>query len=162
MTLVSPSEQARQETGGPSRCEDLAAASRAAVADIKARIMALEALPVQLRRTGKEVRMVIDHPDPFAPPAKPDPALIKAIVKAHRFNKRPLHGGASKFADLAKSEKLHRSYYSQVLRLAYLAPDITTAILDGKQPSGLTATMLIEHPRLPLSWPEQRTALGFA
>jgi site-specific DNA recombinase len=116
---------------------------------------------VQLRRTGKEVRMVIDHTDPFAPPSKPDPALIKAIVKAHRFNETLLRGGVSKFADLAKTEKLHRSYYSQILRLAYLAPDITTAILDGRQPSGLTATVLIEHPALPLSWQEQRTALGF-
>jgi site-specific DNA recombinase len=118
--------------------------------------------PVQLRRAGKEVRMVIDHTDPFAPPLKPDPSLIKAVVNAHCFNENLLHGGAGKFADLAKSEKLHRSYYSQVLRLAYLAPDITTAILDGRQPPGLTATMLIEHPHLPLSWHEQRTALGFA
>jgi hypothetical protein len=84
----------------------------------------LLAHPVRLRRDGKEVRMVIDHIDPFAPPLKPDPSLIKAIVKAHRFNERLLHSGASKFADLAKSENLHRSYYSQVLRLAYLAPDI--------------------------------------
>ena len=105
--------------------------------------------------------MVIDHTEPFATPSKPDPALVKAIVKAHRFNNRLLSGGVSKFADLAKSEKLHRSYYSQVLRLAYLAPDITTAILDGQQPSGLTATMLIEHPALPLSWQEQRAVLGF-
>ena len=59
-------------------------------------------------------------------------------------------------------EKLNRSYYSQVLRLAYLAPDITIAILEGRQPSGLTATMLIEHPHLPLSWQAQRDALGFA
>jgi len=43
-----------------------------------------------------------------------------------------------------------------------LAPDITTAILEGGQPEGLTATMLIEHRRLPLSWQAQRTALGFA
>jgi hypothetical protein len=118
--------------------------------------------PVQLRRAGKEVRMVIDHTDPFAPPAKPDPSLIKAIVNAHRFNEQLLHSGAGKFADLAKTEKLHRSYYSQILRLAYLAPDITTAILEGRQPPSLTATMLIERPRLPLSWQEQRTALGFA
>jgi hypothetical protein len=54
-----------------------------------------------------------------------------------------------------------RSYYSQILRLAYLAPDITTAILEGRQPSGLTATMLVEHP-LPLSWQAQRAVLGFA
>jgi hypothetical protein len=32
--------------------------------------------PVHLRRAGKEVRMVIDHTDPFARPAKPDRALI--------------------------------------------------------------------------------------
>ena len=83
--------------------------------------------PMQLRRAGKEVRMVIDHTDPFAPAPKPDPALIKAIVKAHQFNERLLHGGATRFADLAKSAKLHRSYHSQVLRLAYLAPDITAA-----------------------------------
>jgi site-specific DNA recombinase len=77
--------------------------------------------PVQLRRAGKEVRMVIDHTDPFAPLVKPDPSLLKVIAKAHRFNEKLLRGGAAKFADLAKSEKLHRSYYSQILRLAYLA-----------------------------------------
>jgi site-specific DNA recombinase len=117
--------------------------------------------PVRLRRAGKEVRIVIDGSDPFAPSLKPDPSLIKAIVKAHRFNDRLLHGGVARFANLAKGESLHRSYYSQILRLAYLAPDITTAILEGRQPPGLTATMLIEHPHLPLSWQQQRTALGF-
>ena len=40
--------------------------------------------------------------------------------------------------------------------------DITAAILEGRQPEGLSATMLIEHPSLPLSWHEQRAALGFS
>lgn len=118
--------------------------------------------PVRLCRAGKEVRMVIDHTDPFAPPANPDSSLVKAIANAHRFNDKLLHGGAGKFAQLPKSEKLNRSCYSQVLRLAYLAPDIATAILEGRQPPGLTAMMLIEYPHLPLSWQEQRAALGFA
>jgi DNA invertase Pin-like site-specific DNA recombinase len=118
--------------------------------------------PVHLRRAGKEVRMVIGHHDPFAPLAKPDPSLIKAVVRAHRYHTLLIKHGSGKFADLAKREKLHRSYFSQVLRLAYLAPDITNAILEGRQPEGLTATTLIEHPHLPLSWPEQRSALGFA
>jgi site-specific DNA recombinase len=118
--------------------------------------------PVRLRRAGKEVRMVIDHIDPFAPTPKPDPSLIKAISRAHRFHDMLIKRNARRFADLAKSEKLHRSYFSQVLRLAYLAPDITAAILEGRQPEGLTATLLIGNPRLPLSWQEQRTALGFA
>ncbi len=34
-------------------------------------------------------------------------------------------------AMLVKSENLHRSYYSQVLRLAYLAPDITRSHSRG-------------------------------
>jgi site-specific DNA recombinase len=117
--------------------------------------------PVRLRRAGKEVRMVIEHTDPFAPPAKPDPALIRLVGRAHRFHARLLtHTG--KFGDLARSEKLNRSYFSRLLRIAYLAPDITTAILDGRQPAELTATALVEMPDLPISWPEQRRALGVA
>jgi DNA invertase Pin-like site-specific DNA recombinase len=88
--------------------------------------------------------------------------LLKAIVRAHHCHALLIKHGSGKFADLAKREKLHRSYFSQVLRLAYLAPEITAAILEGRQPEGLTATTLIEHARLPLSWAEQRSALGFA
>jgi site-specific DNA recombinase len=118
--------------------------------------------PVHLRRAGKEVRMVIDQTDPFAPPAKPDRALIRLIVRAHRFHDMLIKQKGGKFGDLAKREKLNRSYFSELLRLAYLAPDITTTILDGHQPAGLTATTLIERTDLPMSWREQRRTLGFA
>jgi DNA invertase Pin-like site-specific DNA recombinase len=118
--------------------------------------------PVHLRRAGKEVRMVIDHTDPFAPLPKPGRALIRMVVRAHRFHDLLVKHKGGKFADLAKGEKLHRSYFSQLLRLAYLAPDITTAILDGHQPQGLTVTQLIERADLPMSWREQRRTLGFA
>jgi hypothetical protein len=49
-----------------------------------------------------------------------------------------------------------------LVRLSYLAPDITQAILDGRQPPDLTAEKLLEHSRLPLAWHDQRTLLGFA
>jgi DNA invertase Pin-like site-specific DNA recombinase len=118
--------------------------------------------PVHLRRAGKEVRMVIDHTDPFAPAPKPDRALIRLVVRAHRFHDLLVKHKGGKFGDLAKREKLHRSYFSQLLRLAYLAPDITAAILDGHQPARLTATQLIERADLPMAWREQRRTLGFA
>ena len=35
----------------------------------------------------------------------------------------------------------------RLVRLSYLAPDITKAILDGRQPGDLTAEKLIEHSR---------------
>ena len=54
------------------------------------------------------------------------------------------------------------SYFTRLDRLSYLAPDITQAILDGHQPRDLTADKLLARSRLPLSWREQRTVLGFA
>lgn len=53
------------------------------------------------------------------------------------------------------------SYFSRIVRLAYLAPDITTAILDGRQPATLSATRLAEAWALPITWAAQRRALGF-
>ena len=49
-----------------------------------------------------------------------------------------------------------------MLRLTYLAPDITRAILDGRHPRDFTAQKLLSQSRLPLGWPEQRRILGFA
>jgi site-specific DNA recombinase len=49
-----------------------------------------------------------------------------------------------------------------LLRLSFLAPDITRAILEGRQPGGFTAQKLVTYVGLPLAWTEQRRALGFA
>ena len=65
------------------------------------------------------------------------------------------------FAALAKRERVSPSYFTRLVRLSYLAPDITEAILDGRQPRDLTADNLLAHSRLPLAWREQRTVLGF-
>lgn len=46
-----------------------------------------------------------------------------------------------------------------LLPLAWLAPDITEAILEGRQPRGLTVKRLLA--KLPMDWEEQRWVLGF-
>jgi hypothetical protein len=46
------------------------------------------------------------------------------------------------------------------LRLVFLAPDITTAILEGKQPAALTTVKL--YKPLSLDWASQRQMLGFS
>jgi site-specific DNA recombinase len=96
-----------------------------------------------------------------ASPASPNPSLIKLIVRAHLFHTKLMKQGGGKYNQLAHGEALNRSYLSRVLRLAYLAPDITHAILEGRQPPGLTAARLTDEACLPPAWPEQRTALGF-
>ena len=62
---------------------------------------------------------------------------------------------------IAEAEGVSPSYVTRLLRLAYLAPDIVTAIVDGQQPPELTAEKLMRNTRLPLSWEAQRKRLGF-
>ena len=53
-------------------------------------------------------------------------------------------------------------HLERTARLAYLAPDIVRAIVDGRQPKSLSARTLARLGSLPLSWSEQREMLGFA
>ena len=103
--------------------------------------------------------MRIDGTDPFAT-AKPAARLIKLLIRAHRFNTTLVDGDSVPFAALAEREGVSPSYFTRLVRLSYLAPDITQAILDGRQPRDLTADQLLAHSRLPLAWQEQRTLLG--
>jgi len=105
-------------------------------------------VPVRLRRAGREIRMVIDGTDPFAA-AKPDARLIRLLLRARRFNATLVHGEGIPFAALAQREGVSRSYFTRLVRLSYLAPDITQAILDGRQPRDLTAEKLLEHSYRP-------------
>ncbi|MBV8937465.1 MAG: hypothetical protein JO095_16890 [Alphaproteobacteria bacterium] len=118
-------------------------------------------VPARLRRSGREIRMVIESNDRCAI-ANPNARLIKLLIRAHRFHATLIGSPDVPFAALAKQEGVSRSYFTRLVRLSYLAPDITQAILDGRQPTDLTTDKLVAHSRLPLAWHEQRTLLGFA
>ena len=47
-----------------------------------------------------------------------------------------------------------------MLRLSFLAPDITLAILHGRQPANLNAHKLMADTRAPIDWHEQRAGLA--
>jgi site-specific DNA recombinase len=119
------------------------------------------AVPIELRRSGREIKLLIEGTDPFAT-AKPDARLIKLLIRARRFNATLVDSDGLPFAALAKREGVSPSYFTRLVRLSYLAPDIIQAILDGRQPRDLTADKLLAHSRLPLTWHQQRRVLGFA
>jgi len=118
-------------------------------------------IPVRLRRGGREITMLIDGTNPFAT-AKPNARLVKLLIRAHRFSATLRDSDGVPFAALAKRQGVSPSYFTRLVRLSYLAPDITEAILDGRQPRDLTPDKLLAHSRLPLGWHEQRTVLGIA
>jgi hypothetical protein len=115
-------------------------------------------VPARLRRIGKEAKLIIAGPGGVD--ATPDPNLIRLLLKAHEFQ-RKLLGATADIATLARQEGMTGSYFTRLLRLAWLAPDITHAIIEGRQPTSLTASRLVQTAALPLDWPTQRVALGF-
>ena len=119
----------------------------------------LLSIPVALRRAGKEMALLIGK---AATPETADPSLVRLIAKAWSLRQALVKGDADSLAAAAAREGISAPYASRLIRLAWLAPDIVQAILQGRQPAGLSATRLIEDWRLPLDWQEQRSLLGFA
>lgn len=115
--------------------------------------------PATRARMGKEVRLVI-APAQGPSQARRDPALIKLIVKAHAARAAMEQYSTDSLEAIARSQGHARDYFGVLLRLSYLAPDIISAILDGRQPAGLTRQKLARSP-IPVEWSEQLQSLGF-
>ena len=79
-----------------------------------------------------------------------DITLIKAVARAFRWRRMLETGRFATVKELAAAEKINSSYVSRVLRLTLLAPDIVEAILDGRQPEGMTLPGLMKP--CPVEW----------
>jgi hypothetical protein len=86
-----------------------------------------------------------------------DPVLVKALARAFRWRRMLEDGRFATLQDLAAAENINSSYLSRVLRLTLLAPEIVEAILDGRQPEGMTLPGLMEP--FPAGWEVQRADL---
>ena len=84
-----------------------------------------------------------------------DPALSRALAQAEAWKRRLLAGGLKSLAELARSEGLQTSQCERILRLAFLAPDLKRAILDGCTPPGLMLQRL-RTDGVPDLWADQR------
>jgi hypothetical protein len=82
-----------------------------------------------------------------------DITLIKAVARAFRWRRMLESGRFATINELAAAEKINASYVSRVLRLTLLAPDIVEAILDGRQPEGMTLLGLMKP--FPVEWSSQ-------
>jgi site-specific DNA recombinase len=83
------------------------------------------------------------------------------LARAHQVQQQLLHERKWDTQGLVQQADPNRTYTALLLRLSWLAPDITHAILRGRQPATLTADKLSRVTRIPLDWQAQREALGF-
>ena len=108
----------------------------------------------ELRRRGVEVKLVTGQFE-----GAPDHTLINAIAKAHQWMAEARKGVS--LAAIGRRYGWTDSPVRQRIRLAFLSPQITTAILEGRQPPELSLQHLLTRP-IPLDWERQAETLGFA
>ncbi len=115
-------------------------------------------VPVTFKRRGVEMKLILANE--HEPRPKPDPVLIKAVAEGHIWFEELRSGTIPSVGDLAEHHGINQGDVSRRLPLAFLAPVIVEAILDGRQPIELTAARIMRIRDLPLSWAEQRRRLG--
>lgn len=117
-------------------------------------------IPVQLHQYGHK-KLVLDSEgrDVLPRQSNKDAALIKALVRAHKWEKALASNSQKSLSTIAKSENLEFMYVTRIYRLYFLAPKIKEAILDGIQPRTLTLSRLMHN--IPICWQEQARLYGF-
>jgi hypothetical protein len=93
-----------------------------------------------------------------APRQRTDNALLKAVAKAHRWQRKIERGEYASITELAKSENVNQSYACRILRLTLLAPELVTEILDRRYTPDLMLKRIMTP--LPVRWDEQIAALN--
>ena len=113
----------------------------------------------RLQRVGREMRMLVENAEDQT---TADPGLLRIIARAHDIQARLMQSTDLTLHAIASQERVTPGYISRLLRLPSLAPDIVTAIVNGKNPPQLTAKKLMRLAlQIPVDWTEQRKLLGF-
>ena len=93
-------------------------------------------IPLAVKPRGG--RKAIITPGVMEVEARHDITLIKAVARAFRWLRMLETGRFATVTELAAAEKINASYVSRILRLTLLPPAMVEAILDGRQPEGMT------------------------
>ncbi len=116
-------------------------------------------VPLAIRRRPGRKTVVTPEGAPTAARSgtRADPALVKALARAFRYQRLLDEGRYASISEMAAAERLDRGYLGRVLQLTLLAPDLVEAILDGRQSADLGLPMLMDAASA--DWSGQRQAL---
>lgn len=96
-------------------------------------------VPLKIRRRPGRRTVVtpLRNDGETALPSRADPALVKALARAFRYQKLLDEGRYASITEIAAAERIERGYLGSLLRLTLLAPNLVEAILDGREPEGV-------------------------
>ena len=110
--------------------------------------------PFALRRRGVEGKIVAGDREP-----DPDRTMQRALAGLHAWIADLRRG--KPLSEIAAKNSHSESYIRTRAQLAFLAPAIQNAILNGRQPPELTLEQIIRKP-IPLDWDVQARIYGFS
>ncbi|MBR0670495.1 hypothetical protein [Neoroseomonas soli] len=119
-------------------------------------------VPLKIRRRpGRKTVVTPLRDGGEAPlPTHADPALVKALARAFRYQRLLDEGRYASISEMAAAERIERGYLGTLLRLTLLAPDIVEALLDGRNTSNLDLARLFAG--IGAAWEKQRATLRAA
>ena len=108
-------------------------------------------VPLKIRQWGGRKAIIAPDGSSLSPeeaqggpiPTRGDPALVKALARAHRWRRMLEAGEHGSARELAKAERVNETYICRARRLTLLTPELAEAILDGRQPEGMTLPGLL-------------------
>ena len=118
----------------------------------------LLSIAAHIKRTGMETRLLVQGP-PGLGNRKVDRSLLRLIGQAHRYHNILLTSCDKTMAEIANDAGVGSSYFTRVLRLNFLTPEVTRMILQGRQPHEFTANRIMTPDRLSPLWDKQKTHL---
>lgn len=106
-----------------------------------------------LSRTGRGVRLVQED-GALALPRNPDPTLIRLLITARSWWAE-LASGELDISTLSIREGVTASWMTRVVRLAFLSPQVTEAILRGATRAGIEGKELLATGAIDADWATQ-------
>lgn len=111
-------------------------------------------IPIRLKRVQGGATMVVF---PNTPSKPANPKLIRAIAKGFFWNTLLMTGQVKSMKELVKIAGVNSRYISKLLPLAWLAPAVIEAVLEGREPERL---QLGDYLKLAtLDWERQQAKL---
>ncbi len=105
-------------------------------------------VPLTFRRRGSR-RVASDDRDVH------DVTLLDGIARGFYWQHLVDSGVMKSGSDIARTEGLHPSVTSELMRLTLLAPDILDMLMSGRQPRLMSLIWFQRNP-LPVDWEAQR------
>jgi hypothetical protein len=117
-------------------------------------------VPMTIRRRPgrKTVVMPVRAHGEATVPTRADPALVKALARAFRYQKLLDEGRYASISEMAAAERIERGYLGSLLRLTLLAPALVEELMEGR--AGSVPSLPELHQPFPEVWEHQREALA--